>query len=285
MFCQEWKCRAGNEWVCRQQIDEVHIKWVAEMKLYISPFLLRRVPSSAFESPGNLFDTLEQVSRPFQVMDLPAELRIFVWSYTCLSWSLVLVNSDRAYEPGGPALLRVSRTICKEASPLIVFELKINEYVGRKQRYYIASLQRHLKLWEDASSLQIINNLSRIHFTMIAANDTELELNLITDQSHCVTLTDFRCRKFSARPWQKCEIGLEAKIQSKIEVFNGRREESTLRGLRLFEAIIANESNWYHHLSQNMSRNNYTFAVDDDDNYNSHNIVNYDEFRDGSEFG
>jgi hypothetical protein len=216
-------------------------------------------------------------------MDLPAELRMFVWSYTCLSWSLVLVNSDRAYEPGGPALLRVSRTICKEASPLVVFELKINEYVGRKQRYYIASLQRHLKLWEDSSSLQIINNLSRIHFNMIAANDTELEFNLITNQSHCVMLTDFRWRISSARSWQKCETGLEAKMQSKIEVLNGRREESTIRGLRLFEAIIANESNWYHHLSQNMSRNNYAFAVDDDDSYNSLCVMNHHEFRDGSD--
>jgi hypothetical protein len=216
-------------------------------------------------------------------MDLPAELRMFVRSYTCLFWSLVLINSDRAYEPGGPALLRVSRAICKEASPLIIFELKINEYVGLKQRYYIASLQRHLKLWKDSPSLQIINNLSRIHFTMIAADDTELEFNLITNQSHCVTLTDFRCRKFSARPWQKCETGLEAKIQSKIEVLNGSRRESNLRGLRLFEAIIAHESNWYLHLSQNMSRNNYTFAIDDDDSCNSLCVMNHHEFRDGSD--
>jgi hypothetical protein len=114
---------------CKQYDLNLKRKWISEMHHKISPYLLDRVPDSAWQSENALFTALNKVSSPFRIMDLPPELRDLVWNEVRPSWRAELSGVKFIVSPSNcPELLQVSRAVTREVSALMAFDIKFHGY-------------------------------------------------------------------------------------------------------------------------------------------------------------
>jgi hypothetical protein len=263
-------------------ISGIRVDWAKEIQWHISPFLLGRLCSSAFESPECLQKALKPIAGVFRIMDLPIELRQLVWSYDLPSWEWMVfpyasaddANLDRF---DGSALLQVSKDIRKEVASFSELGLTMNGYGDEEElQSYIKSLQRRLNAMESAHAVHAINHLSRLCFTLITADNTRFKFNLVSNSRNDLILTTCR-RQRDLEQWKALDAETLAEAQSNVQKLNSHKEPSTYRGLRLLQAIIACQSIWQRLLDENPAHDT------DDSDIDDHHDYNHEKYFDDSE--
>jgi hypothetical protein len=133
------------------------------MQHKISPYLLDRVPDSAWQSENALFTALNKVSSPFRIMDLPPELRELVWTEVRPSWRAELSGVNFTVSPSNcPELLQVSRAVTREVSALMTLEITFHGYRESMRHSFFVAFQRYFVRHTSVSPLSIVNQLSRV---------------------------------------------------------------------------------------------------------------------------
>lgn len=225
-------------------------EWTAVMKRSITPRLIRCMTPFASGISDQVSSVSEQVS--FPIMDLPPELRQLVRSYTSLGWYQELTRTPelmRISRP--PSLLQVSRDVCNEVSKFVIFTLVIDHRRSPEphDRVDIAAYSRHLELWLAASPQRIINSLSRLRLIIIAADQARFVFTFVVNRKGDLVLTRCRFPPTSGReggwyPSKVVETVVTEALNDSVQKLMTQTAAKSIRGLRLFEIVLASEAIW-----------------------------------------
>jgi hypothetical protein len=148
----------------------------------------------------------------------------------------------------------VSKQIRKEIASLTPLDLTVVHYGGKLQAY-MKLLQERLDILADAPAMHAINYLSRLRLTLVAANGTTYEFNLVMNSKNDLTVATCR-RQRRYEQWHTLEAETLAEVQTNVQELRGSQESMIHPGLCLFKATIACQSLWQRLLSQNSSEHN-----------------------------
>jgi hypothetical protein len=242
-----------------------------EIRDSISPYLLGRIPAAQLETKGNLYHNLKTASQPFRLMDLPVEVRLYIYRYVRLD----LVVSPWSGKIGKiPPLLACCRQVRQEALPLVSIALYLrSEHLdifdgepppsadGVVQRNSIyrdmirfQELRERLRLWLVREGNTLVSQIRRLKIEYAQTCDScdlvsfGLELFLVPGQGLvrgccngeiCVRNDD------SDLPWPDCyrneEFMTDARlcdIDGALANFRLQRGKDTMSGEVLIMLIV-----------------------------------------------
>jgi hypothetical protein len=219
----------------------------------VSPYLLRRIPAAQLASAKTLYTTLETASQPFRLMDLPADIRLYIYRYVDLDLNISSWSENLRVPP----VLASCRQVRQEALPLASIKLSLEsehlDIFDNKNApdadsdvnpllYHdvirFRKLRERLRPWAMKGGHSLVDGIRRLKIEYSQTCDAcdllsfEMELLLIPGKGvvrGCCQGQVCRREAFPSLPWPDCCQNDDFMVDDKLHEIDGVLAEFNLQ--------------------------------------------------------